>query len=114
MAKKRLDSLAAQTTSKFFGQPSNVDSFEAEKNDLEENDIQIKDSKELNSDKNNKKQMFCFRGFVNDVRKWKLYATIKNIRLDELGSLAINEYIDNHHLNEVENALFDFKLKEND
>lgn len=56
------------------------------------------------------KQVFSFRGEKENVKAWRLYATVTGIKVDDLGSLALQEYIKNHPLKGAEKALFDEKI----
>lgn len=57
------------------------------------------------------KKVFSFRGEKSDVKAWRLYANIVGLKVDDLGSLALNEYLNKHPLNEIENALFQERMK---
>ena len=57
------------------------------------------------------KQVFSFRGEVDDVKAWRLYATVTGTKVDDLGSLAMQEYLAAHPLKGAEKALFDEKTK---
>lgn len=57
------------------------------------------------------KQVFSFRGEVDDVKAWRLYANITGTKVDDLGSLALQEYLKNHPLKGAEKALFDERMK---
>lgn len=56
------------------------------------------------------KQVFSFRGEKEDVKAWRLYAAITGMKVDDLGSLAMKQYLENHPLKGAEKALFDEKL----
>ena len=57
------------------------------------------------------KQVFSFRGQKDDVKAWRLYATVTGMKVDDLGSLAMREYLAAHPLKGAEKALFDEKMK---
>jgi hypothetical protein len=57
------------------------------------------------------KQVFSFRGEKEAVKAWRLYATVTGTKVDDLGSLAMQEYLANHPLKGAEKALFDEKMK---
>lgn len=57
------------------------------------------------------KQVFSFRGETDDVKAWRLYATVTGTKVDDLGSLAMQEYLKNHPLKGAEKALFDERMK---
>lgn len=50
-------------------------------------------------------KVFSFRGWKDEVDYWRLYATVKGMKVDELGSAAINEYIKRHPVTGAESDL---------
>lgn len=90
MAKKDLDRAAQKATVGFF-------SGNAEPAKIE--------------DKKSEKKVFSFRGDKEDVKAWRLYATVTGLKVDDLGSIAMQEYIASHPLKGAEKALFDEKMK---
>lgn len=98
--KNSLSKAAASTGSKFF---SGSESGKAIK-DVSSVKNQLKEEKVP-------KQVFSFRGDKNDVKAWRLYANITGIKVDDLGSLAMKEYLENHPLEDIEKALFDERMK---
>lgn len=104
-SKKNLNSGAAAATAKLF----------SGNNTPEEKVTQEKKATQPKSQaKNDKveKQVFSFRGEINSVKAWRLYATISGIKVDDLGSLAMQEFIAAHPLKGAEKALFDEKMKD--
>lgn len=99
----RLGNSAAKATNKFFGETKE----EVKKENAEKKD-RIPDVEK----KREVKQVFSFRADRNDVIKWRLYASVKNVKVDDLGAIAMNAYLETHPLNEVEQALFDMKIKD--
>ena len=55
--------------------------------------------------KNNQKKVFSFRSDADDVAKWRGYAKVKGVPVDELGTLAMSEYIENHPMSEAEETV---------
>ena len=51
-------------------------------------------------------KVFSFRGLACDVDQWRLYASIRGVKVDEIGSAAMQEYIKRHPLSAEEKALF--------
>ncbi len=90
MAKKDLDRAAQKATAGFF-------SGDAEP------------AKKI-EDKKSEKKVFSFRGNQEDVKAWRLYATVTGTKVDDLGTSAMQEYIENHPLKGAEKALFDEKM----
>ena len=96
--KNSLSKAAASTGSKFF---SGVDTEKI-----------VKDISSVKSPlKEEKVSIFSFRGNKNDVKAWRLYANITGIKVDDLGSFAMKEYLENHPLEDIEKALFDERMK---
>lgn len=50
-------------------------------------------------------KVFSFRGWKDEVDYWRLYAAVKGLKIDELGSAAINEYIKRHPVTGAESDL---------
>lgn len=98
--KNSLSKAAASTGSKFFSGSENGKAVK----DVSSVKKQLKEEKVP-------KQVFSFRGDKNDVKAWRLYANITGIKVDDLGSLAMKEYIKNHPLEDIEKALFDERMK---
>lgn len=65
---------------------------------------------EKENKKNETKKVFSFRGDKTDVKAWRLYATVTGTKVDDLGTFAMQEYLNNHPLNGAEKALFDEKM----
>lgn len=98
--KNSLSKAAASTGSKFFSD-----------SESEKAVTDVSSVKTLLKEEKMPKQVFSFRGNKNDVKVWRLYANITGIKVDDLGSLAMKEYLENHPLNGAEKALFDEKTK---
>lgn len=56
------------------------------------------------------KQVFSFRGDKNKVKGWRLYATLSGMKVEDLGTFALEEYIKNNPLSEAEQEVFNNKL----
>ena len=56
-------------------------------------------------------KVFSFRGSVQDVDQWRLYASIRGGKVDEFGAAAMKEYIKRHPLSAEEKALFDKRIE---
>ena len=56
-------------------------------------------------------KVFSFRGAVQDVDQWRLYASIRGVKVDEFGAAAMKEYIKRHPLSAEEKALFDKRIE---
>jgi len=53
------------------------------------------------------KQVFSFRAVVSDILIWKAYATAAGKTMENIGTVAMNEYMKRHKLNEAEQAVFE-------
>lgn len=96
--KKKLNDSAAQATAKLFSGVSQSS------NTSENREKSLKNTTSQN------KKVFSFRGNEEDVKAWRLYASISGTKVDDLGSMALNEYLKNHPLVDIEKALFDKKM----
>lgn len=61
-------------------------------------------------DKKSKKHVFSFRGNEESVKAWRLYAAITGTKVDDLGSAALTEYINNHPLSPAAQALYNERM----
>lgn len=94
--KKDLNKGAAAATAKLFSNTGKPQSAQPQSS--------VKNSKK-------EKRVFSFRGEEGNIKAWRLYATVTGTKVDDLGSLALQEYIENHPLKGAEKALFDEKMK---
>jgi hypothetical protein len=98
--KKDFTSAAAAATSKLFSSAEDQNS----KREV------IQKPKEENPQKSAKK-VFSFRGGIDSVTKWRLYADASGMKVDDLGTAALEEYLENHPLTEEQKQIYDIKLK---
>ena len=56
-------------------------------------------------------KVFSFRGTVYDVDQWRLYAAIRGVKVDDIGTEAMREYLKRHPLRAEEKALFDKRIE---
>lgn len=56
-------------------------------------------------------KVFSFRAAVRDVDQWRLYASIRGEKVDEIGAAAMREYLKRHPLRDEEKALFDKRIE---
>ena len=56
-------------------------------------------------------KVFSFRAAVRDVDQWRLYASIRGEKVDEIGAAAMREYLKRHPLTGEEKALFDKRVE---
>lgn len=68
-----------------------------------------KKSKKAENEPNTRsqKQVFSFRAMVSDISVWKAYTTASGKTMENIGTVAMNEYIKRHKLTEAEQAVFD-------
>lgn len=61
------------------------------------------------------KKVFSFRTDADSADTWRLWASAKGLKVDDLGTLAITEYIKRHPLTETEKQIYDLRIaqKEN-
>lgn len=55
-------------------------------------------------------KVFSFRAPIETVDSWRVWAEAKGIKKDELGTLAINEYIKRHSLTEDQRQIYELKM----
>ena len=51
------------------------------------------------------KKVFSFRSDADDIAFWRGYAKVKGVPVDELGTLAMNEYLANHPMTDAEETV---------
>lgn len=56
------------------------------------------------------KIVFSFRSPKTNVESWRIYASIKGMKVEELGAAALDEYIKKHPLSSEEQAVFNTLL----
>lgn len=56
------------------------------------------------------KKVFSFRAEVESADSWRLWADAKGLKVDELGTLAITEYIKKHPLSPDQKQIYDLKM----
>lgn len=56
------------------------------------------------------KKVFSFRAEVDQVDSWRLWADAKGLKVDELGTLALTEYIKKHSLTEDQRQIYELKM----
>lgn len=54
-----------------------------------------------------KKQVFSFRATIEDIASWKAYATATGQTMENVGTAAMNEYLENHKLTGAEQSIFE-------
>ena len=61
------------------------------------------------------KQVFSFRASLPDITVWRAYATATGETMENIGCMAMNEYIKRHRLDGTEQAVFEaLKAKNED
>ena len=56
------------------------------------------------------KIVFSFRSPKTSVESWRIYASIKGMKVEDLGAAALDEYIKKHPLSDEEQAVFNTLL----
>lgn len=56
------------------------------------------------------KKVFSFRAEVESADSWRLWADAKGLKVDELGTLAITEYIKKHPLSPDQKQIYELKM----
>ena len=60
--------------------------------------------------KKTQKKVFSFRAEVDQVDSWRVWADAKGLKVDELGTLALTEYIKKHSLTEDQRQIYELKM----
>ena len=63
-----------------------------------------------NKEPKDSSDMFSFRADKNNIKAWRLYAKITNVKIKDFCRLAIEEYITAHPLTAAEKSAFDEKM----
>lgn len=101
-SKKKLDAAATGVFDKFFSTENGSQSDSVKQVD----DLPVREKKAV------KKRVFSFRGNDSAVTEWRLYADASGMKVDEFGTAAMTEYIENHPLNADQKKIYDLKLKQ--
>lgn len=97
--KKKMDAAAKEAMEKFFSGSQSDDKPEKVKSPAE-------------GKKTAKKRVFSFRGDDSAVTSWRIYADAAGMKVDELGTAAMTEYINGHPLNQDQQKIYDLKMKQ--
>lgn len=121
MNKKSLTAAAQAVTDKFFTKSDEQQEAASEASQAAQEGreaVQVDKSKGNDKDAhrgvtraNKAVKVFSFRGTVQDVNQWRLYASIRGAKVDDIGVAAMREYLKRHPLSAEEKALFDKRLE---
>ena len=85
---------------KFFSDlPSGEELFEPE----------VKKPVKTEPEKKPVKKVFSFRTLAEDADDWRIWADAKGMKVDDLGTLALKEYIKRHKLTEDQQQIYELK-----
>ena len=110
MASKKMDRLktAGADMDKFFTGATESPT-ESPKRSTKRNTKTVKEEPKEEPQKAQKK-VFSFRAEVDQVDSWRVYADAKGMKVDELGTLALTEYIKKHSLTEDQKKIYELKM----
>lgn len=110
MASKKMDKLkeAGAGLDKLFSGASESPTEPAKKTD-KSNTKTVKEEPTESPQKAQKK-VFSFRAEVGQVDSWRLWADAKGLKVDELGTLALTEYIRKHSLTADQKKIYELKM----
>ena len=110
MASKKMDKLkeAGAGLDKLFSGASESPTEPAKKTD-KSNTKTVKEELTESPQKAQKK-VFSFRADVDQINSWRVWADAKGLKVEELGTLAINEYIKKHPLTADQKKIYELKL----
>lgn len=109
MSKKMGDFKSAMDGSgldKFFNDPSIDSILETEP---EEEPKKEEPKTEPKKKKTETHKVFSFRAPIETADNWRLWADAKGMKVDELGTKAITEYIKKHPLTADQNQIYELK-----
>ena len=113
MASKKMEALktAGADMDKFFSGASQKPSEPVKKTTVGRSKAKAeKAPKEPQKAEKSKKKVFSFRAEETTVDSWRLWADAKGMKVDELGTLALTEYIKKHSLTADQKKIYDLKL----
>lgn len=61
-----------------------------------------------------KKQMFSFRAWPDDIAIWKAYSTASGQTMENIGTAAMNDYLESHKLTGTEQVIFEAMKTKNE
>lgn len=93
MTKKNLNN-ALNATDKFFSAAHEEDT----------------PKKEIKKTLVGEKIVFSFRSSKSNVESWRIYASVKGMKVEDLGAAALDEYMKKHPLSDEEQAVFNTLL----
>jgi len=110
MASKKMDKLktAGANMDKFFSEASESVSESPEKST--KRNTKEEPEKVTESPQKAQKKVFSFRAEVDQVDSWRVWADAKGMKVDELGTLALTEYIKRHSLTEDQRQIYELKM----
>ena len=110
MASKKRDRLktAGADMDKFFTGATESPT-ESPKRSTKRNTKTVKEEPKEEPQKAQKK-VFSFRAEVDQVDSWRVYADATGMKVDELGTLALTEYIKKHSLTEDQRQIYELKM----
>lgn len=72
--------------------------------------VKAEPEKTTQSPQKARKKVFSFRAEVDQVDSWRIWADAKGLKVDELGTLALTEYIKKHKLTEDQQKIYELKM----
>jgi hypothetical protein len=110
MARSKVDKLktAGADMDKFFSEASEKASEPTKKTTKGRAKAQPEEVKE--EPQKAQKKVFSFRAEVDQVDSWRVWADAKGLKVDELGTLALTEYIKKHSLTEDQKKIYELKM----
>jgi len=113
MASKKMDSMkkAGAVMDGFFSGASETTekASETTKKTTKRN-TKAEPEKASEEPKKTQKKVFSFRAEVDQVDSWRVWADAKGLKVDELGTLALTEYIKKHSLTEDQRQIYELKM----
>lgn len=109
--RKKVEAAGSAVFDKFFSsQDAQNGSQDASEDSVSISSQSVKSGSE--KDQKKQKKVFSFRGDQTAVTSWRLYADASGLKVDDLGTAAMMEYIENHPLTKDQQKIFDLKMKQ--
>lgn len=112
-SKNRLDQAAGASIGSFFSNEDENRPEQTEQDPIESSGqvqtVKMSTEKQIEEKVNTKqkKQVFSFRATLDNIADWKAYAIATGQTMENVGSAAMNEYLESHKLTGAEQIIFE-------
>lgn len=110
-SKNRLDQAAGESIGGFFSKANESKLEQTDNNTERPPKLKKEPTKSTKAgekaDIKQKKQVFSFRAMLKDIASWKAYATATGQTMENIGTAAMNEYLNRHKLTGAEQTIYE-------